>query len=132
MINALLSEGGRQGARVTGAVGFSLQTGEVIVFQAKAVIISTGCPSGIWIFNTELCGGAAEFADPNCVGDGLAMAWKAGAQVTGMHKAGKVHGGGAFAWPATAWATATTPGFPAPWWTPTARKCPGGHQRQAG
>jgi hypothetical protein len=33
------------------------------------------------------------------VGDGLAMAWKAGAGISGMDKAGSIRGGGAFAWP---------------------------------
>jgi hypothetical protein len=125
MINALLSEGGRQGARVTGAVGFSKCTGEAFVFRAKSVVMTTGCPSGIWIYNNELCGGAAEFCDPNNVGDGLAMAWKAGAGISGMDKAGSIRGGGAFAWPVYGVGNCDNTWFPCSLVDATAGKCPG-------
>lgn len=98
MMTSLLTENGKQGARVVGATGFSMETGEFYVFSAKTVIISTGYITGIWIYSTELTGHGYKF-DPNEVGDGFAMAWKAGAQVIGMEKNGNTRGGHPFAWP---------------------------------
>jgi succinate dehydrogenase/fumarate reductase flavoprotein subunit len=98
MITCLLTEGGRQGAKVAGATGFSMETGEFYVFEAKSVIITTGYITGVWIYSGELTGNSYRW-DPNEVGDGFAIAWNAGAQVTGMHKNGSTHGANPFAWP---------------------------------
>ena len=54
------------------------------VFKAKATVLTTASPSRLWIFSTELKGSNSEHSDPNCVGDGHAMAWKAGAEFTTM------------------------------------------------
>ena len=99
MITALLTEGGKVGNRVVGATGVNIQTGEFYVFNCKAVIVASGAPKGIWIYNTELHGSAAEDADPNNTGDGHAMMWNIGVSTTLMYRAGKIHGGGAFGWP---------------------------------
>ncbi|MBW2139239.1 MAG: hypothetical protein JRH06_17030 [Deltaproteobacteria bacterium] len=56
MATSLLNEGGEQGARIAGATGVHLRTGEFYIFKAKAVILSTAQPLKIWIFNTELAG----------------------------------------------------------------------------
>lgn len=98
MMTALLTEDGVQGARVTGAVGFSMETGECFVFEAKSVIIATGYTCSMWIFSTEITGNSFRW-DPNEVGEGLAMAWKAGAKVYGMWRAGSTSGSHPFAWP---------------------------------
>ena len=98
MVTCLLTEGGKQGGRVVGATGFNLETGEFYVFSAKSVVITTGFICSVWIYSTELTGHSYRW-DPNEVGEGFAMAWNAGAQVTGMEKAGSTHGSHPFAWP---------------------------------
>ena len=99
MITSLLTEGGKSGARIVGATGISIQTGEFFIFKCKAAIVSCGCPKGIWIYNTELHGAAYEVADPNNTGDAHSMLWNAGASITLMYKAGIVWGGGPYGWP---------------------------------
>jgi succinate dehydrogenase/fumarate reductase flavoprotein subunit len=99
MITSLLTEGGKVGARVCGATGVDIRTGEFYVFKCKAAVVSCGCPSGIWIYNTELHGGAADICDPNNTGDGYSMLWNAGAGFTLMSRAGRVVGAGAYGWP---------------------------------
>ncbi|MFC1991364.1 FAD-dependent oxidoreductase [Chloroflexota bacterium] len=98
MGTALLTEGGKQGARVIGAMGVNVRTGEFYIFKAKATVLTTAHFSRIWIFSTELAGSAVDHDDPNCIGDGSAMAWKAGAEFTQMEKSrGNLKGG--FTWP---------------------------------
>ena len=101
MITSLLTEGGKAGAPVVGATGVSMKTGEFYIFNAKSVVMSSGGVSTqTWAFNTELGGSASRF-DPNCTGDGIAMAWKAGAQLSSIDQYGNTAGGNstAFAWP---------------------------------
>jgi len=97
MVTGLLTEGGKPGARVVGATGVDVRTGEFYIFRAKATILATAQPTGIWIFSTELTGGAAKFSDPNCSGDGHAMAWQAGAEFTLME--GNIPDAGSFRYP---------------------------------
>jgi succinate dehydrogenase/fumarate reductase flavoprotein subunit len=56
MATSLLTEGGRPGARVVGATGVNVRTGEFYVFKAKATKLTTSVPTGLWIFETELQG----------------------------------------------------------------------------
>lgn len=98
MITRILTENGKQGAKVVGAVGFSLQTGSLYVFHCKAAIISTGYACSMWIMNMEITGNSYRW-DPNEIGEGLAMAWLAGAEVSDMHNAGSTKGNNPFAWP---------------------------------
>lgn len=98
MMTCLLTNGGADERSVVGAVGFSLTTGELFIFHAKSVIISSGQPTGMWTFNTELFGNGWR-NDPNNVGEGFAMAWKAGAEMFGMSRAGTGKGGHPFGWP---------------------------------
>ncbi len=98
MVTSLLTEGGKCGARVIGATGLSMETGEFYVFSAKSTIISSGYACTIWTYSTEITGNSYRW-DPNDIGDGLAMAWKAGAKVFGMHKAGNTKAAHPFAWP---------------------------------
>jgi len=86
MATKLLTEGGKQGARVVGATGMNVRTGEFYIFKAKATILSTAQPLRIWIFNTELVGSNVEHDDPNLAGDGNAMGWLAGAELTMMER----------------------------------------------
>ncbi len=71
MVTDLLTEGGKQGTRVVGAVGFGAKTGEFVVLDAKAVVLA---PGG--------CGYKNRFACHRMVtGDGPAMAYRAGATI---------------------------------------------------
>jgi succinate dehydrogenase/fumarate reductase flavoprotein subunit len=94
MAISLLTEGGKQGARVVGATGVNTRTGEFYVFKAKATVISTGPPTGLWIFSTELAG-VTVFQEPNLTGEGTAMPWQAGAELALMERssAGLASGG---------------------------------------
>jgi succinate dehydrogenase/fumarate reductase flavoprotein subunit len=94
MLTSLLTEGGRQGGRVVGATGLDVRTGEFYVFKAKASILSTGGPSGVWIFSTELNGFSSIFGDPNNRGEGTAAAWEAGAELALMEQTGRIASGG--------------------------------------
>jgi len=98
MATSLLTEGGKQGSRVVGATGVNVRTGEFYVFKAKTTLLSTAQALRLWVFSTELQGFAAEHDDPNCTGDGCAMAWKAGAVFTLMERSMRVPGG--FRYPA--------------------------------
>jgi len=94
MATSLLTEGGKQGARVIGATGVNVRTGEFYVFKAKATVLSSGPPSGLWVFSTELQGSAStSHSDPNCAGDGHAIAWQAGAEFTLMERSAPSIGG---------------------------------------
>ncbi len=68
---------------LVGAVGVHTWKDEIIRFQAKSVVLGTGSvmrlyPSSTpaWMFNTRL--------SPTCVGDGRAMAYRAGAELVSM------------------------------------------------
>jgi succinate dehydrogenase/fumarate reductase flavoprotein subunit len=97
MVTSLLTEDGKEGSRVVGATGLNIRTGEFYVFKAKASILSMAQPKGIWIFSTELAGGGISHDDPNCVGDGHAMAWNAGAELAMME--GSMQWPGSFRYP---------------------------------
>lgn len=98
MATSLLTEGGKPGARVVGATGVNVRSGEFYVFKAKATILCTAQPLRLWIFSTELQGFASVHDDPNCAGDGHAMAWQAGAEFTLMERSLPQTGG--FRYPA--------------------------------
>jgi len=85
MATGLLTEGGIQGARVVGATGVNNRTGEFMVFKAGATVLCMAGPGSVWIFNTELAG-INLFRSRAMSGDGIAMAWKAGAGLTLMEK----------------------------------------------
>ena len=98
MVTKLLTEGGVQGARVVGAAGIHIRTGEFFIFKAKAVILATAQPLRIWVFNTELVGSNTAHDDPNLAGDGNAMGWLAGAELSMMERS--MAAAGAFRYPA--------------------------------
>jgi len=86
MATGLLTEGGRLGARVVGAVGLHGRTGKTVVVRAKAVVIATSRPTRVWLFDPA-APGISEFRPPQCTGDGHAMAWRVGAEFTMLEKA---------------------------------------------
>ncbi len=110
MVTCLLTEGGQSNRRVVGATGINTRTGEFYIFKSKAVILSTGPTTKLWVFSTELCGANAAHDDPNCVGDGDAIAWNAGAEFTLMEASGK--SGGGFRYPAYGTGNAHNTWFP--------------------
>jgi succinate dehydrogenase/fumarate reductase flavoprotein subunit len=85
MATGLLTHGGRTGGRVIGATGLHSRTGEFYVFKAKAVIDCLSRHQRNWCFSTELRGNA-NFRPTQIVGDGHAMAWRAGAEFAMMEK----------------------------------------------
>jgi succinate dehydrogenase/fumarate reductase flavoprotein subunit len=100
IVTRLLNEGGKQGARVVGAAGVNKRTGEFYVFQAKAVVLTTGYPNNMWIYSRELTG-VSYCEEPNGTGEGTAMAWQAGAELTMMERSAGAHmwtGGFGYPW----------------------------------
>jgi succinate dehydrogenase/fumarate reductase flavoprotein subunit len=91
MVTSLLTEDGLQGTRVVGATGFNDRTGEFLVFKSKAVVLATSGNSSLFFLNTELAGYATFPNSRTKCGDGIAMAWKAGAALTLME--GTLHHG---------------------------------------
>jgi succinate dehydrogenase/fumarate reductase flavoprotein subunit len=85
MVTSLLTEDGRQGARVIGATGFNNRTGEFMIFKSKASVLAAAGDFYMWMLNTEHAG-CRQFRSRNATGDGLAMAWKAGAELVLMEK----------------------------------------------
>ena len=84
---SLLTEGGKPRAKVVGATGVNVRTGEFYIFKAKATILSMGNSFRLWGFVTEWRGfGSVQPGEPNCVGDGIAMAWNVGAELAMMEK----------------------------------------------
>lgn len=81
----LLTEGGRQGAKVIGATGINGRTGEFFVFKAKTTVLCMARPTRVWLFSPGLPG-ISEFRPPQCIGDGHAMGWRAGVEFTMMEK----------------------------------------------
>jgi succinate dehydrogenase/fumarate reductase flavoprotein subunit len=99
MVTNLLTEGGKQGSRVVGAMGVNVRTGEFYVFNSKAAILSMSVFAGQWVFSTEIAGLSSIFNDPNNSGDGTAMAWNAGAELALMERSGKGLSSGFFRYP---------------------------------
>lgn len=87
MGTALLTENGIPGNRVVGAMGFSNRTGEIMIFKAKATILATAGGGGIWHFNTEMCG-YSSMMSRTATGEGIVMAWNAGAELMKMEASG--------------------------------------------
>jgi succinate dehydrogenase/fumarate reductase flavoprotein subunit len=101
MATSLLNDRGIQGARVIGATGVNGRTGEFLIFKAKAIILCSSSGGSLWLLSTELSG--YNTMSPRAVsGDGIAMAWKAGAAFTLMERSGIM---------------GITPGFKHRWYT---------------
>ena len=85
MVTSLLTEKGKQGARCIGATGIHTRTGKFFVFKAKSSIMCMSRPARVWLFSAELTG-LCEFRPTQCIGDGHAMGWRAGAAFSMMEK----------------------------------------------
>lgn len=71
-----------------GAVGMNVRTGKILVFHAKATILTMSRPARVWLFNPDLVG-LCEFRPPQSIGSGHAMGWRAGIEFTMMEKSVK-------------------------------------------
>lgn len=96
-ITSLLTEGGKQGAKVIGATAVNVRTGEFYVLKAKATVSCMGSVRHLWVFSTELKGAADTLADLNNSGTSYATAWNAGAELALMEKT--TRSGGGFTYP---------------------------------
>jgi succinate dehydrogenase/fumarate reductase flavoprotein subunit len=85
MLTGLLTRKGKIGSQVVGATGLHTRTGEFFVFRAKATIDCLSRHQRNWCFSSELRG-LSSFRPPTIVGDGHAMAWRAGAEFTMMER----------------------------------------------
>ena len=85
MITSLLTEKGEVGGRCIGAAGFDVRSGAFHIFQAKSTVMCMSRPARIWLFSAAYPG-LSEFRPTNCIGDGHAMGWRAGAEFTLMEK----------------------------------------------
>ncbi len=71
-----------QNGRVTGAVGLDVRNGDMVVIQAKAVVLCTGAcgrlglPASGYLYGT--------YENPTNAGDGYSMAYHAGAELTNI------------------------------------------------
>lgn len=71
-----------EGDRVAGVLGYNLRTGELIICRAKAVIICSGGLARFSLPNSGYLYGVYDF--PGNTGDGWAMSYRAGAELTGL------------------------------------------------
>jgi succinate dehydrogenase/fumarate reductase flavoprotein subunit len=85
MVTSLLTAGGVQGSRCIGATGINTRTGKFYIFNGKSTIMCLSRPARIWLFSSDHTG-LCEFRPPQCIGDGHAMGWRAGAEFTMMEK----------------------------------------------
>jgi succinate dehydrogenase/fumarate reductase flavoprotein subunit len=84
---SLLTEGGKQGARVVGATAVDARTGEFYIFRAKATVIATGGAGRLSLFAPEITA-SSSMADMNSAGVGQAIGWNAGAEFVCMEASG--------------------------------------------
>jgi succinate dehydrogenase/fumarate reductase flavoprotein subunit len=83
MITSFLTEGEGESRRVSGATGLDTRTGEFYAIRAKATILASGLPGRVWNFSTEY---RSTFRDPNCTGEGVAAAWRAGVELARLEE----------------------------------------------
>jgi succinate dehydrogenase/fumarate reductase flavoprotein subunit len=72
----------KTGDNVTGAIGMNVRTGEIIICQAKAVILSAGGTARFGLPNNGYLYGVYDF--PGNTGDGYILAYRAGAELSGF------------------------------------------------
>ncbi len=93
-VTSLLTEGGKQGAKVVGATGVNARTGEFYIFKGKASILCMFQCQRQHLLSTEMRSlSHTTHRPPNMTGDGHAMTWKAGAEITAAEQSGMSSGG---------------------------------------
>ena len=65
-----------------GGTGFNIRNGEFCVFSARAGVLSTGPATRLFKTTTGVAG--SSWVTPSCTGDGMAMALRAGSELTNM------------------------------------------------
>lgn len=85
MVTSLLTEDGKVGSKCIGATGIHTRTGAFYVFSGKASIVTMSRPARVWLFSAAYPG-LCEFRPLQCIGDGHAMGWRAGAEFNMMEK----------------------------------------------
>ncbi|MFC2020801.1 FAD-dependent oxidoreductase [Chloroflexota bacterium] len=98
MVTSLLNKGGKQGARVVGAAGVNVHTGEFYIFKGKASVLCMFSPERQFVFSSELKGLTSGHRPCTDSGDGHAMAWRAGAEFAGL-EASRRGGQGPYGYP---------------------------------
>jgi len=96
MATSLLTEGGRQGLGWSAQWGLIAEPASSIFLRPKRQYSAWATSIGSGSSQLSLKGSACLY-DPNCIGDGHAMAWTAGATFTMMEKSRPEPGG--FNWP---------------------------------
>jgi len=84
---SLMTDGGKQRERIIGATGVNTRTGEFYVFKSKATIITTGWVTRLWFYSGSewrTGWGYQGFSVPANTGDGMTMAYRAGAELVNM------------------------------------------------
>lgn len=84
-VTSLLTEGGKQGARVIGATGIHDRTGEFYIFKAKAVVVAAGQTGRLWYFAPEMLTAASMYS-LNQTAAGHTISWNAGAEMVLMEQ----------------------------------------------
>ncbi|MCX5909696.1 MAG: FAD-binding protein, partial [Deltaproteobacteria bacterium] len=74
--------------RVAGAVGINVRTGDLVVCQARTVILASGGTARFGLPNSGYLYGTFDF--PGNTGDGFVMGFEAGASLTGMEYSRRV------------------------------------------
>ncbi len=72
----------KNGDRISGAIGMNVRTGEILVCNAKSVILSAGGTARFGLPNNGYLYGVYDF--PGNTGDGYCLAYKAGAELSGF------------------------------------------------
>ena len=85
---ALLTTVENEKKRGIGAIGMNVHTGKLLVFRAKATMLTMSRPARVWLFNPDLVG-LCEFRPMQSIGSGHAMGWRAGVEFTMMEKSVK-------------------------------------------
>jgi len=88
MPTALLTAGGKQGARVVGATAVNTRTGEFFVFRSKATVIATGGMAGRLAYFAPELTASGSMGDMNGAGVGQALGWNAGAELVNAEASG--------------------------------------------
>ena len=88
MVTSLLTADGTMGGQVIGATGLHTRTGAFYIIKAKASVMAMSRPARVWLFNPAMVG-LSEFRPTQCIGNGHAMGWRAGAAFNMMEKSVK-------------------------------------------